>query len=451
MTAGASAELHVFRSGAGAHVLMADGSRIYDIDEPSARAIEAWLAGGEAPAFAPELLGAGRPRYVDGTPAPPPPLYSISLTVAQACNMGCGYCYADRGKFGGPARLMPLDVATAAVDRLIAESRPGADLVLGYMGGEPLVNRPVVHAATRYASERARAAGRRIRFSITTNGTLLRPEDAALFAGHPFTVTVSVDGGRELHDAQRPMRNGESAHDRLLAGLDTLRRHGRPRHLSARVTVTPRTGDLVPIVDELTALGFDEVGVAPVLDSADPALALGPGDFAPFLAAMVRCGEKALADLRAGRPNAFGNLQTALHQIHRGTHRPYPCGAGAAYLSAGAEGGLFACHRLVDDPAFAMGDVRGGSDRAARAAHLARSHVDRMRPCRDCWARYLCGGGCYHEVARRGRPGCDYIRGWLDFCLRAYVTLQAERPEWFDAAAGPPLVSDPTGLSGGVR
>jgi hypothetical protein len=64
-------------------------------------------------------------------------------------------------------------------------------------------------------------------------------------------------------------------------------------------------------------------------------------------------------------------------------------------------------------------------DTQARALHLNRSHVDSIEPCRKCWARYLCGGGCHHEVKARGRVGCDYIRGWLAFCLKAYVELGA--------------------------
>jgi uncharacterized protein len=54
-----------------------------------------------------------------------------------------------------------------------------------------------------------------------------------------------------------------------------------------------------------------------------------------------------------------------------------------------------------------------------------------MEPCRGCWARYLCGGGCYHEVERRGRIGCDYIRGWLEFCLESYAELSSMRPDYF--------------------
>jgi uncharacterized protein len=205
---------------------------------------------------------------------------------------------------------------------------------------------------------------------------------------------------------------------------------------------------LQPVLEHVLGLGFDEVGFAAVLVSPDPALALPADGFAALLADVVECGEMALAELSAGRRYPFGNFETAMHQIHRGSHRPYPCGAGAGYLSAGADGDLFACHRLVDDPDFAMGSVQAGPDNEARAAHLARSHVARTAPCRSCWARYLCGGGCYHEVSRRGRPGCDYIRGWLEFCLRAYVELSVANPDYFSfpPPAGP-SGSDPTTIA----
>lgn len=447
---GLSAEMRVFHSAVGSHLFMTDGSRLYDVSSEAAAALQTWASGiGSAASEVLAALGLDQvsSRYIDATPLAPPPLASLSLNVMQACNMSCGYCYADEGRFGGTTRAMSLDVAKASVNRLIAESDPGADLVLGYMGGEPLLNRRVIHETTRYAHRAAEEAGRRIRFSLTTNLTTLRPEDAALFAEFPYTVSVSVDGEENRHDSQRRMKDGSSAYRRLLEGLEVLERYGRPRHLAARATVTPRSEELLPVLDHLVELGFDEVGFAAVVVSPDPALAFTAGDFDCFLQHMVACGEKALAEIAAGRRYPFGNFETALHQIHRGTHRPYPCGAGAAYLSVGAGGDLFACHRLVDQPAFAMGSVEQGSDLAARSTHLARNHVDSMEPCRSCWARYLCGGGCYHEVAQRGRIGCDYIRGWLEFCLRAYVELSSVRPQYFLEQRREHPLSSPTTVS----
>lgn len=430
------AELHPFRSALGNHLFLADGSRIYDLEADLLARIETSLTAEPAnqnPLWhSLEVLSThDLPRYIDRQSLEPPPLASISLNVAQACNMSCGYCYADTGKFGGRTRLMSREVAQASVDRLIAESNPDVGLVIGYMGGEPLLNRVVVHQTTRYAAQTAAQAGRRIRFSLTTNATLLQREDAELFAEFPFTVAVSIDGNREQNDAVRWMNNGSSSYEQLCRGLDVLHCYGRPHHLAARVTVTPKTGELLPVLNHVLGLGFDEVGFAAVLVSPDSTLTFSPDDFSVFLARMIACGQKALGEAVAGRSYPFSNFETALQEIHRGSHRPYPCGAGAAYLSANAEGKLFACHRLIDDPQFAMGSVQSGSDKTARSAHLARSHVDLMEPCNRCWARYLCGGGCYHEVTRRGRIGCDYIRGWLDFCLKAYVELSASRPEYF--------------------
>jgi uncharacterized protein len=440
----AAAELRAFRSSQGAHLFVVDGSRIYDIDATTAAAIETATAGLAAlgdlddALLASIDLGPGTARRIDERPVVPPPVRSLSLNVAQACNMGCHYCYADEGKFGGRPRMMGRDVAEAAVARLVEGAEPDTPLLLGFMGGEPLVHRELVHHVTRHAAATAARAGRRLRFSITTNATLITPEDAALFAAYPFTVQVSLDGDRTVNDAQRPMRDGSGSYDRALGGVRTLQAVARPHRLVARVTVTPGSGSLLRILDHVIGLGFDDVGFAPVIVSPSPRHAFATEGLVCLLEGMIACGEKALAAWRTGRDYPFANLQTALGEIHHGTHRPYPCGAGAAYLSVSAEGGVFACHRLIDDAAFAMGDVTRGPDLQARQRHLRDRHVDRMEPCRTCWARYLCGGGCYHEVSRRGRPGCDYIRGWLEFCLRAYVELGGTRPEYFLTAAPEP-------------
>lgn len=437
MSSTRAAELKPFSSALGRHVLVVDGSRIYDVDEATAGLLDQVLDGrGEGTTLDRLLdLGSATPR-IDGSPLEPPPLHALSLTVAQSCNMGCSYCYADEGRFGGTRRMMCAETARASVDRLLAEAAPGAGVVVGFMGGEPMLNRDVVHATVRYAARAAEASGHGVRFSLTTNGTVLTPEDAELFAEFPFTVAVSLDGDRGLHDSSRPLLGGGGSYDRLIDGLGVLERHGRPRHLAARVTVTPPLIPHLPdVLDHGIGLGFDEVGFAAVLSAPSPLLELRGDDFPRLLETMIGCGQKALAELKAGRDYPFGNFETALGELHRGSHRPYPCGAAAGYLSANSDGRLFACHRFIDDPQFAMGDVTTGSDHRARALLLAERHVDRMEPCRQCWARYLCGGGCHHEVVRRGRPGCTYIRGWLEFCLQAYVELLDARPEYFLHAA----------------
>ena len=196
--------------------------------------------------------------------------------------------------------------------------------------------------------------------------------------------------------------------------------------VSARVTVTPRNLALRRTLDTFVAAGFHSVGFSPMLSAPTAAGEMQSGDLELMLGEMIDCGREYERASRSGRRYPFANMVNAMREIHRGTHRPYPCGAGAGYLGVSAEGELSACHRFVGDEEGAMGSLDDGVDTSRQADWLAARHVHRQEPCRSCWARYLCGGGCHHEVIRRGRPACDYIRGWLHYCLEAYLRLSSE-------------------------
>ena len=163
-----------------------------------------------------------------------------------------------------------------------------------------------------------------------------------------------------------------------------------------------------------------------------------------MLQQMIACGQECERQLVAGQRYPFSNLINALREIHKGTHRPYPRGAGAGYMGVSAEGDLFACHRFVNDEEGAMGSLAEGVNADRQKAWLAERHVHFQEPCRSCWARYLCGGGCHHEVIKRGRPACDYIRGWLDYCLQAYVRILEQQPAYFGLATSPDSSIDQT-------
>jgi uncharacterized protein len=98
-------------------------------------------------------------------------------------------------------------------------------------------------------------------------------------------------------------------------------------------------------------------------------------------------------------------------------------------VSLDVDGEYFTCHRTINDQRFSLGTVTSGPSHAMRAKFLVARHVDQQEPCRSCWARYLCGGGCHAEVAARGRTGCDYIRGWLEYCLQGYNRALTESPD----------------------
>ncbi|PSL57172.1 uncharacterized protein B0I31_102150 [Saccharothrix carnea] len=426
-------DVHLLHTDAGPRVLIADGSRLFGVGQalfdridaarrdPDPRVMDALLVD----------VGLDAPRQIDDLAPDPPPVRALSLAVAQKCNLGCTYCYAQQGDFGGPAKNMPEPTAFAAVDTLFRDAAPGERVNLAFLGGEPMINRPVVRAATEYALTVSERTGVPVTFSITTNGTLLTPEDGEFFEAHGFAVTVSLDGIGARHDLLRPHRDGRGSYRRVMDRVAPLLAMQRRMQVSARVTVTPLNLDLPRTLDEFTAAGFHGVGFSPMLSSPTGQGEMASADLQVMLDQMTECGEEFVRRVLAGQRYPFTNLVTALREIHRGTHRPYPCGAGAGYLGVSADGDLAACHRFVGDEDGAMGDLTGGVDDAKRARWLTDRHVHRQEPCNGCWARYLCGGGCHHEVIRRGRPACDYIRGWLHHCLSVYSRLLAARPDYF--------------------
>ena len=429
-----SPSLHRISTGLGEHVFLPDGSRLFDADARLAARVESAIENGTVKELLGRLGVLGDP-YVDDAPISDPPVHALSLAIAQKCNLGCTYCYAQQGQFGGEALDMEREVAEKAVDLLVGEAAPGARLNLAFLGGEPLANRALLVDTTRRASRLAREKGVSLGFSITTNGTLLTEADADFFEEHGFAVTVSLDGPRRTHDALRPFVSGKGSFDRIMKNVRPLLSKQRRMQVSARVTVTPSNLALRETLDDFVEAGFHSVGFSPLLRSPTGAEELAREDLEHVLAAMIACGRELERRTHLGQRYPFANLLNALKEIERGTHRPYPCGAGAGYLGVSAKGQLAACHRFVGDEDGAMGSLDDGIDRTRRHDWLASRHVHRQDPCRSCWARYLCGGGCHHEVIARGRPACDYIRGWLHYCLGAYLRLTPLRTGQSDAAA----------------
>jgi uncharacterized protein len=429
--------VHLFATELGPHLLVVNGSRIFDVDRDTYSALEHAQESADTTSLQGLLgeLGVHQAPMVDDLPVIAPKVRALSLAVAQKCNLGCSYCYAQGGSFGGPAKGMPLETALRSVEMLFRGVGPGERVNLAFMGGEPLVARDVIRSATQRAEQLSKETGTPVGFSITTNGTLVTPEDGQFFEEHGFSVTVSLDGVGETHDRLRPYKCGRGSFDRIIANIAPLLRLQKRMQVSARTTVTPHNLDLRNTLDQLIGLGFHSVGFSPLLRAPTGRDELGHAELEVMLEAMISCGEEFERRVISGERYPFANMVNAMRELHRGTHRPYPCGAGAGYLGVSADGDLAACHRFVGDEEGAMGNLDTGVDLGRQAIWLTERHVHRQEPCKSCWARYMCGGGCHHEVISRGRPACDYIRGWLHYSLGAYSRLVAFRPDYFGLPA----------------
>ena len=419
-----------FRSALGEHLLVVPHSRIFDLTDELAMACE-------PSAGRPSALLAALGGTCDGEPpldcVVQPPPQNISLNVSSSCNLACSYCYATRGSFDG-AQLAPMswEVARAAVEQLLRDADPVAPITIGFLGGEPFANRNLLHRVVHYAVAESEARRLDVRFSVTTNGTLLRQEDVELLRSHRFAVTVSIDGGSQVQDRQRPLGTKHSSHALLRQATASLLADPGLAIIGARATVTAFDLNLRQRFEDILSLGFPEAGFAPLRAAGDTAGAFQDDQWPEYLDALVETAKPELARARRGESIRLTNFAVALRQLYRGASLPYPCGAGGGYFSVAADGNWYACHRAIGSSEYRVGNNQG-LEVELRRKFLETRHVHSQPACRRCWARYLCSGGCHQEASNRTESSCDFIRGWLEFCLTSYCELIEWRPEFFDA------------------
>lgn len=164
-------------------------------------------------------------------------LHLMAKPIGPLCNLDCGYCfYLEKEQLYPPREKfrMPDDVLRSYVRRYIeAQSTPEVEFT--WQGGEPtLLGLDFFRRAVAF--QRQYAGGKTIRNSLQTNGTLLDADWCRFLAEEGFTVGISIDGPRDLHDAQRPAKQGRASFDQAMHGLGLLRHFGVDFNVLVTVT-----------------------------------------------------------------------------------------------------------------------------------------------------------------------------------------------------------------------
>ncbi|MBC7104388.1 MAG: SPASM domain-containing protein, partial [Firmicutes bacterium] len=106
------------------------------------------------------------------------------------------------------------------------------------------------------------------------------------------------------------------------------------------------------------------------------------------------------------------------------------------YLAVAPDGSVYPCHQFVGRPGFRLGSVKDGNFAfSPLAARLRGLTVYAKAACRECWAKFLCSGGCHANNHTLGggldRPwplGCDLTRIRMEAALYLQARLAELRP-----------------------
>lgn len=144
-------------------------------------------------------------------------LQKVTLQLTQNCNFRCAYCHYTRND--GSQRThsekrMSEETAKKAILFLRDHSIDSQTVYVGFYGGEPLLEFSLLREIVSFSDEHLK--GKDVHYTITTNGTLLSDEIIGFLSDHKFSLLISLDGPRKIHNRSRVFNGGGGTFDAVI-------------------------------------------------------------------------------------------------------------------------------------------------------------------------------------------------------------------------------------------
>ena len=386
------------------------------------------------------------------------PLYVMLKPAGAHCNLACKYCYylEKNNLYDKSHRHIMSDEMLEQFTREYIEAQTMPQVLFTWHGGEPLM-RSIDFYKKALTLQKKYARGRRIDNIIQTNGTMLTDEWCEFFAQNNWLVGISIDGPQEYHDHYRLTTTGNPSWQKVMHGIELLKKHHVEWNAMAVVNAYNANHPLefyhffkdngcqylqfTPIVERLTK-HQDGRTLASLADNHEIPLAdfsVTPEQWGNFLCAIfdewVRndVGKMFVEIFDCTLANWMGVL-------------PGICAYSKNCGHAGVmehNGDVYSCDHFVF-PEYKLGNVRDHTliemlygDKQHAFSRL--KHTSLPRQCKECDMEFACHGECpknRFEKDKYGEPGLNYlckgyyqyyshVAPYMDFMKRE---LQAQRP-----------------------
>lgn len=333
------------------------------------------------------------------------------------CNLDCSYCFYLRKEklFEKDSTFRMSDEVLESFTRQYIESQSVSQVTFAWQGGEPtLMGVEFFEKALEYQKKYARP-GMVIQNSFQTNGILLDDAWCAFLRKNRFLIGLSLDGPRELHDANRVDKGGHPTFDRVHAAMKRLQQHGVEHNILCVVNSVNCRKPL-EVYRFFRSESVQFVQFIPAVER------LPDGSLTEWTVPAERWG-RFLCEIfdewvrrDVGRIfvqhfdlalEAWMGMEPSLC-VHAKT-----CGNGLAMEHSGD---LFSCDHYVR-PEYYLGNITRTPLKQMVASPFQRKFgqdkLDTLpRQCRECEVRFACNGGCPKDrfiSTPDGEPGLNYL------------------------------------------
>ena len=386
------------------------------------------------------------------------PLYVMLKPAGAHCNLACKYCYylEKNNLYDKSHRHIMSDEMLEQFTREYIEAQTMPQVLFTWHGGEPLM-RSIDFYKKALTLQKKYARGRRIDNVIQTNGTMLTDEWCEFFAQNNWLVGISIDGPQEYHDHYRLTTTGNPSWQKVMHGIELLKKHHVEWNAMAVVNAYNANHPL-EFYHFFKDNGCQYLQFTPIVER------LTQHQDGRTLASLADDKEIPLADFSV-TPEQWGNFLCAIFEewVHNDVGKmfveifdctlanwmgvlPGICAYSKNCGHAGVmehNGDVYSCDHCVF-PEYKLGNIRDHTliemlygDKQHAFSRL--KHTSLPRQCKECDMEFACHGECpknRFEKDKYGEPGLNYlckgyyqyyshVAPYMDFMKRE---LQAQRP-----------------------
>lgn len=357
----------------------------------------------------------------------------LAKPIGPICNLDCKYCFylEKESLYPNVSKWAMREEVLETYIRQYIEAHDTPIVSFAWQGGEPTLLgveyfRNLVRIQKKYAN------GKRIQNAFQTNGVLLNDDWARLFKDNEFLIGISVDGPRELHNTYRVDKGGQPTFDKVMKGMEALKRNevefntlttvhaGNADHPLDVYRFLKQNGSgymqFIPIVERI-AHHVTSDGLQLISPDFD-----GPARVAPWSVGPLQFGRFLCAIFDEWVRSDVGRYYVQLFDVSlemwTGMEASLcifrkQCGSALAIEHAGD---LYSCDHFVY-PKNRLGNIMESTLQSLVDSDQQRSFGEAKETtlpkyCRECDVRFACNGECpKHRFLNTpdGEPGLNYL------------------------------------------
>lgn len=364
-----------------------------------------------------------------------PNIRVMVLHMTDICNLHCKYCFIEGNIQSTYKRKnMSIEVIEKAIDKFmkITRNKPFKKRpAIVFYGGEPLVNWEVMKHGLEYLDLKYKDYP--VDKVVITNATLLTKEIALELKKYDVGVSISIDGPKNCHNANRVYCDGRGSFDDVIKAFSTLRSVGVEPSVScvmSKETVDKAEEVIRWLIEDLhiTALGFNHVSIVPSLNYYDEKY---ENDFADAVLKVQDIIQKDYPHVYERRMNHKINCFVD-KQIIRADCTG--CGEQFSVSTTGEVGicqGYMGSRKTFNNNVF---DEDFDPNKDETFIEWSQRSPFTMPECYNCPALSTCGGGCPRNadvlngsIWKRDIPFCHFAKKAQEWLLWKQFDLQRDK------------------------